>query len=205
MRKDELWRLYARADKNLPKACEDKEMGRARKARMKRKALRASLAPPRAMILSGGLQDAIEDMQILRQASTLSQLPRQSAHGGCWRYCAASSASPRGRKRNWTICNDFCAVIDQLYARTRCQKGAQRRIDVEDHAKMHAAANLIVAMGIGAVAFVLALGLINMLRGGSPNLSQKLMRWRVGVQFAVIIIIMGVLWFAGKHGWKAPW
>jgi hypoxia induced protein len=62
---------------------------------------------------------------------------------------------------------------------------------------MHAAPILIVAMGPGAVAFVLALGLINMLREGSPNLSQKLMRWRVGVQFAVIIIIMGVLWLRG--------
>ncbi|HET6379196.1 MAG TPA: twin transmembrane helix small protein [Methylocella sp.] len=55
--------------------------------------------------------------------------------------------------------------------------------------------NLIVGAGIAAVAFVLVLGLINMLRGGSPNLSQKLMRWRVGVQFAVIIIIMGILWY----------
>lgn len=55
--------------------------------------------------------------------------------------------------------------------------------------------NLIVGTGIAAVAFVLLLGLINMLRGGSPNLSQKLMRWRVGVQFAVIIIIMGILWY----------
>lgn len=55
--------------------------------------------------------------------------------------------------------------------------------------------NLIVGSGIAAVAFVLVLGLINMLRGGSPNLSQKLMRWRVGVQFAVIIIIMGILWY----------
>ncbi|HET6376354.1 MAG TPA: twin transmembrane helix small protein [Methylocella sp.] len=48
---------------------------------------------------------------------------------------------------------------------------------------------------MAAVAFVLVLGLINMLRGGSPNLSQKLMRWCVGVQFAVIIIIMGILWY----------
>ena len=32
-----------------------------------------------------------------------------------------------------------------------------------------------------------------MLRGGSPNLSQKLMRWRVGLQFVAIIVIMTVL------------
>ncbi|MCI0599055.1 MAG: twin transmembrane helix small protein [Beijerinckiaceae bacterium] len=62
---------------------------------------------------------------------------------------------------------------------------------------MRTASNLMVAVGTGAVAFVLVLGLINMLRGGSPNLSQKLMRWRVIVQFAVIVLIMGVLWFRG--------
>ncbi len=44
-----------------------------------------------------------------------------------------------------------------------------------------------------AVALVLFLGLANMLRGGSPNLSQKLMRWRVGLQLVAIIVIMTVL------------
>ena len=41
------------------------------------------------------------------------------------------------------------------------------------------------------------MGLINMLRGGSANLSQKLMRWRVGLQFLAIIVILGVLWMRG--------
>ena len=36
-----------------------------------------------------------------------------------------------------------------------------------------------VPIAIGAVAVVLVLGLINMMRGGSPNRSQKLMRLRV--------------------------
>jgi ABC-type nickel/cobalt efflux system permease component RcnA len=67
----------------------------------------------------------------------------------------------------------------------------------EDCTKMRTASNLIVAIGTGAVAVVLALGLLNMLRAENPNLSQKLMRWRVGVQFAVIVIILGVLWFRG--------
>jgi Hypoxia induced protein conserved region len=62
---------------------------------------------------------------------------------------------------------------------------------------MHFASNLIVAIGVGAVTIVLMLGLINMRRGGSPNRSQKLMRWRIGLQFAVIVIIMGILWFRG--------
>lgn len=41
-----------------------------------------------------------------------------------------------------------------------------------------------------AVAIVLCLGLITMMRGTSPNLSQKLMRWRVGLQFGAILIII---------------
>jgi Hypoxia induced protein conserved region len=52
----------------------------------------------------------------------------------------------------------------------------------------------IVPLAIAAVAIVLALGLYNMLRGGSPNLSQKLMRWRVVLQFIAIIIIMLTVW-----------
>jgi Hypoxia induced protein conserved region len=59
---------------------------------------------------------------------------------------------------------------------------------------MHAVTNLLVAVALGAVAFVLLAGLVNMIRGGSPNLSQKLMRWRVGLQFVAILLILGVLW-----------
>ena len=41
-----------------------------------------------------------------------------------------------------------------------------------------------------AVFIVLLLGLWTMLKGTSPNLSQKLMRWRVGLQFCAILIII---------------
>jgi tellurite resistance protein TehA-like permease len=41
-----------------------------------------------------------------------------------------------------------------------------------------------------AVFLVLLAGLWNMLRGKSPNLSQTLMRWRVGLQFLAIVIMM---------------
>lgn len=41
-----------------------------------------------------------------------------------------------------------------------------------------------------SVAIVLAWGLSTLLRGGSPNLSQQLMRWRVGLQFIAIVVIM---------------
>jgi hypothetical protein len=52
----------------------------------------------------------------------------------------------------------------------------------------------LVPIAIGAVAIVLFLGLWNMMRGGSPNTSQKLMRMRVLLQFVAIIIIMATIW-----------
>ena len=56
----------------------------------------------------------------------------------------------------------------------------------------------LVPIAIGAVFLVLLLGLWNMMRGGSPNMSQKLMRARVLLQFAAIVLMMGALWlFAG--------
>ena len=52
----------------------------------------------------------------------------------------------------------------------------------------------MVPVAIGAVAVVLLLGLINMMRGGSPNTSQRLMRLRVLLQFVAIIVIMAMIW-----------
>ena len=56
----------------------------------------------------------------------------------------------------------------------------------------------VVPLAIVAVALVLVLGLYNMLRGGSPNLSQTLMRWRVVLQFIAVIIIMLTVWAMGR-------
>jgi hypothetical protein len=56
----------------------------------------------------------------------------------------------------------------------------------------------LVPIVIGAVAVVLVLGLINMMRGGSPNRSQKLMRMRVLLQFVAIIVIMAAIWTMGR-------
>jgi hypothetical protein len=55
-----------------------------------------------------------------------------------------------------------------------------------------------VPAAIIAVAIVLMLGLINMMRGGSPNRSQKLMRLRVLLQFVAIIVIMATIWAMGR-------
>ena len=55
-----------------------------------------------------------------------------------------------------------------------------------------------VPIAVGAVALVLVLGLTNMLRGGSPNTSQRLMRLRVVLQLVAIIVIMMTIWFMGR-------
>ncbi len=55
-----------------------------------------------------------------------------------------------------------------------------------------------VPAAIVAVAIVLVLGLINMMRGGSPNRSQKLMRLRVLLQFVAIVVIMAAIWMMGR-------
>lgn len=55
--------------------------------------------------------------------------------------------------------------------------------------------NTLVSAAVGAVAIVLVLGLVNMLRGGSADTSQKLMRLRVVLQFLAIICIVLVLWW----------
>ena len=56
----------------------------------------------------------------------------------------------------------------------------------------------LVPIAIVAVAVVLLLGLFNMMRGGSPNRSQQLMRLRVLLQFAAIIVIMAAIWAMGR-------
>jgi hypothetical protein len=57
--------------------------------------------------------------------------------------------------------------------------------------------NWLIPLSIGAVAIVLIFGLVNMMRGGSPNTSQTLMRWRVVLQFVAVVLIMGALWLKG--------
>lgn len=56
----------------------------------------------------------------------------------------------------------------------------------------------LVPIAIIAVAAVLLLGLVNMMRGGSPDRSQKLMRLRVLLQFVAIIVIMATIWVMGR-------
>ena len=47
------------------------------------------------------------------------------------------------------------------------------------------------------VALVLVRGLFNMMRGGSANRSQQLMRLRVAVQAIAIVLIVLAVYFSG--------
>jgi Hypoxia induced protein conserved region len=57
--------------------------------------------------------------------------------------------------------------------------------------------SFVLPVAVGAVALVLLLGLINMMKGGSPNRSQKLMQLRVLLQFLAIAITMLAVWAMG--------
>ena len=57
---------------------------------------------------------------------------------------------------------------------------------------------ILVPIALAAVAFVLLLGLVNMMRGGSPNTSQRLMRLRVLLQFVALVLAMTALWAMGR-------
>ena len=54
--------------------------------------------------------------------------------------------------------------------------------------------NAVMAIAIAAVFIVLMMGLFNMMRGGDSNRSQRLMRWRVGLQFVAIVIVLLMVW-----------
>ena len=58
--------------------------------------------------------------------------------------------------------------------------------------------SIILPVAVVAVAIVLLLGLINMMRGGSPNRSQNLMRLRVLLQFVAIVITVLAVWAMGR-------
>ena len=67
--------------------------------------------------------------------------------------------------------------------------------DLEERERLY---DIVIAAGRWSVAIVLVLGLVNMMRGGSPSRSQNLMRLRVLLQFIAIVITMIVVWAIGK-------
>ena len=58
--------------------------------------------------------------------------------------------------------------------------------------------SFILPVAVAAVALILLLGLINMMKGGSPDRSQKLMQLRVLLQFVAIAITMLAVWTMGR-------
>ena len=64
---------------------------------------------------------------------------------------------------------------------------------------MHTLTAYIIPIALAAVALVLFAGLWNMLKGGSPNLSQTLMRWRVVLQFIALCLVMAAIYFSGRY------
>jgi hypothetical protein len=64
---------------------------------------------------------------------------------------------------------------------------------------MHALTNYLIPIALAAVVIVLFLGLWNMLRGGSPNLSQTLMRWRIILQLIALCLVTAAIYFSGKY------
>jgi predicted MFS family arabinose efflux permease len=58
--------------------------------------------------------------------------------------------------------------------------------------------NYAIPIALAAVGIVLLLGLWNMMRGGSPNRSQMLMRWRVVLQFIALCLVMAAVYIMYK-------
>ena len=63
---------------------------------------------------------------------------------------------------------------------------------------MSTAFNIIAILFMVAVVIVLGRGLVNMMRGGSGNTSNKLMQARVLLQFIALVFIMLALYFSGR-------
>lgn len=57
--------------------------------------------------------------------------------------------------------------------------------------------NILLFLALAAVSVALLAGLWNMLRGGSASRSQTLMRWRVGLQFLAVLLLLLSFWWIG--------
>lgn len=57
---------------------------------------------------------------------------------------------------------------------------------------------ILIPLAVAAVATVLGMGLVNLARGGSPERSQRLMQWRVGLQAGALLIVLATLWLVGR-------
>jgi phosphatidylglycerophosphate synthase len=60
--------------------------------------------------------------------------------------------------------------------------------------------NILAILVMAAVVIVLIRGLMNMLRGGSPMTSNKLMQARVALQFVALVLILLALLYSRRYG-----
>jgi FlaG/FlaF family flagellin (archaellin) len=58
--------------------------------------------------------------------------------------------------------------------------------------------NIIAVIFMFAVVVVLIRGLINMMRGGSGNTSNKLMQARIILQFVALVFLLLAVYIAGR-------
>lgn len=58
--------------------------------------------------------------------------------------------------------------------------------------------NYLAPILMGAVLLILLFGLLNMARGGPASRSQTLMRWRVGLQFIAVVLLMAALYLTSR-------
>jgi hypothetical protein len=56
-----------------------------------------------------------------------------------------------------------------------------------------------ILIALAAIGVVLLHGLWSTVSGGSPNTSQRVMRWRVVLQFIALCLIMAALYLFGKY------
>lgn len=65
---------------------------------------------------------------------------------------------------------------------------------------MQTALNIAIALALLFVVVVLGMGLWNMIKGGSGNTSQKLMRLRVAGQAVALLLLLAALFLFGGRG-----
>ncbi|MCV0394404.1 MAG: twin transmembrane helix small protein [Rhizobiaceae bacterium] len=59
---------------------------------------------------------------------------------------------------------------------------------------------ILAVLVMASVVIVLIRGLINMMRGGSGNTSNKLMQARVVLQFVAVVLVVLAMWFMRDGG-----
>ena len=60
---------------------------------------------------------------------------------------------------------------------------------------------ILIPIALAAVLITLGIGIYSLARGGefARKHSNKLMRWRVGLQFVAVLILAAAFWWTAKH------